>query len=254
MPYLALEGVNYFYGGSTGKEGAAVVFCHGSGGSHRHWHNQLRGLSGKFNTLAVDLPGHGSSGGEPKTDIGAYSAFLHRFIRELGLEQVYLAGHSMGGAVALDYALNRPADLLGLILVGAGGRLRVAPAIMDVLRSGKELTDMASYAYGPKATPDMLEQGSREMEAIPPAVYLADFTACDNFDIMDLLPRIEIPVLIICGSEDRLTPVKYSRYLLEKLPTSELEEIEGAGHMVMLEEPDKVTRAIDIFLERTLER
>ncbi|HPZ65628.1 MAG TPA: alpha/beta hydrolase, partial [Bacillota bacterium] len=88
-----------------------------------------------------------------------------------------------------------------------------------------------------------------QMMETPAAVYAADFTACDRFDRLDRLPEIEAPTLIICGTEDRLTPVKYSRYLHQTIPRSQLVELEGAGHMVMLEAPEQVNRAIAVFLQ-----
>jgi pimeloyl-ACP methyl ester carboxylesterase len=67
---------------------------------------------------------------------------------------------------------------------------------------------------------------------------------------MEQLAEINLPVLLICGSADRLTPLKYSRYLQDHLPQAELVEVKGAGHMVMLEAPQKVNRAIASFLKK----
>lgn len=90
------------------------------------------------------------------------------------------------------------------------------------------------------------------MENTDPLIYLNDLKSCDRFDIRDNLHRISKPTLIICGSEDSLTPVKYSRFLEENLPQSRLEIINGAGHMVMLEKPEAVNRAIINFFEEGL--
>lgn len=247
MPYGEMNGDRFFYAGDPAGKGIPLVLCHGSGGSHRHWLSQLRDLSAAVNPLAVDLPGHGRSAGEPEESIAAYRAWLHDFCATLGLKRFILGGHSMGGAIVLDYALHHPGDLAGLVLVGTGARLRVAPAILEPCRAGQVPAAMLDFAYSPQAAPGLLEEGRKEMETTPAAVYLADLTACDRFDVMDRLEEIELPVLIICGGADRLTPVKYSRYLQEHLRKAELVEIEGAGHMVMLEAPAEVNRAIERF-------
>ncbi len=250
MPIIELHGEKYFYAGDAGKTGLPVVFCHGSGGNHRHWLFQLEQLGVIANPLAVDLPGHGRSEGRPAERIAPYTDWVRNFSTALGLRPFVLAGHSMGGAIALDYALRYPGELAGLILVGTGGRLRVAPAILDSFRDGRVPPAMDAFLYGTEASPGLLEKGRAEMAATPAGVFWADFTACDNFDIMAELPSITLPSLIICGTADRLTPVKYSRYLKEHLPRGELVEVEGAGHMAMLEAPATVNRAIALFLEK----
>jgi pimeloyl-ACP methyl ester carboxylesterase len=88
------------------------------------------------------------------------------------------------------------------------------------------------------------------MAAVPPEVFLADFTACDRFEMIGQLPLINLPVLVICGDEDRLTPPKYSSYLQQKLPRAELSVIEGAGHMVMVEKPGETNKAIGRFIQK----
>ncbi|NMD33552.1 MAG: alpha/beta hydrolase [Firmicutes bacterium] len=250
MPRIKIKEGSYFYAGDAAGKQPPLLFCHGSGGSHRHWLYQLNGLKEQAATVAVDLPGHGASEGEPATEISRYRDFLRDFSAALGLKKFVLAGHSMGGATALDYALHYGDDLSGLILVGSGARLRVAPAFLQALHAGSVPPELIEFAYSPGVSPELLESARQEMAVIPPETYLADFTACDRFDCMERLTEINLPVLLICGSADRLTPLKYSRYLQDHLPQAELVEVKGAGHMVMLEAPQKVNRAIASFLKK----
>ncbi|HAP32053.1 MAG TPA: alpha/beta hydrolase, partial [Firmicutes bacterium] len=91
--------------------------------------------------------------------------------------------------------------------------------------------------------------GEQYILQVPPEVWYADFTACNNFDILSDLLRINIPTLVLCGAEDRMTPLKYSRYLAENIAWAKLEIFDGAGHMLMLEKPDEVNMAVQNFLE-----
>jgi len=94
-----------------------------------------------------------------------------------------------------------------------------------------------------------MEAARIDMLKIGPAVLLSDFLCCDSFDIMDKVQDIKIPTLIINGSEDVMTPVKYARYLIDKIEGSKLEVIDGGTHDVYIEKPDEVNRAIEKFLE-----
>lgn len=252
MPLLEMEGKKYYYAGDAGRKGIPLLFCHGSGGGHHHWHHQLKNLPPETNPLAVDLPGHGRSEGAPAGDIAANRNWLHRFVKNLGLEPFVAAGHSMGGAIALDYALNYPEQTRGLILVGSGARLRVKPAFLEELKQDRVPQELLDYLYGPDASEQLISLGRREMENTDPAIYRADLTSCDRFDVMEQLGRIAAPTLLICGSEDRLTPVKYSQFLKDKIPVSRLAVIRDAGHMVMLENPEEVNRAIARFIKEDL--
>ncbi len=252
MPYLEIDKKKAYYSGNKNRNGIPLLFCHGSGGGHHHWHYQFKALPPSVNPLAVDLPGHGRSEGAALDCISLYRDWIHRFSRALEIQNFILAGHSMGGAIALAYNLQYPEEVRGLILAGTGARLRVLPAFLEELRQHNVPETMLEYLYAPDAPEELLNLGRREMENTDPAVYLADLTACDNFDIKDNLHQIEVPGLIICGSEDRLTPVKYSQFLKEKLPQSRLEIIDGAGHMVMLEKPETVNRSIAQFIEEVL--
>ncbi len=251
VPRIKINREYYFYAGSTAAPGLPLVFCHGAGGSHRHWLYQIEGLKEETAAVAVDLPGHGASGGTPASEIAAYREFLRDFSAALGIGKFILAGHSMGGAIALDYALHYSDDLKGLILAASGARLRVTPLFLEAFRTGNVPPELVKFTYGPLAPAELLESARQEMAAVPPQTYLADFNACNNFDCTERLSEIEVPSLIICGEADQMTPLKYSRYLAEKLPRAELVEVAEAGHMVMLEAPTGVNEAIASFLKKT---
>jgi pimeloyl-ACP methyl ester carboxylesterase len=88
------------------------------------------------------------------------------------------------------------------------------------------------------------------MLQVAPQTIHDDFSACNAFDVTERLGEIRCPTLVICGTEDRLTPVKYATLLAERIPGAELKLIEGAGHMVMTEKPDLVAEAIEMALTR----
>lgn len=247
MPYLDIDGIKYYYSGKRVQKGLPVIFCHGSGGGHHHWSLQYRNLPETIDTLALDLPGHGRSAGEPLHSVAAYRDWLYRFVNAAGLGPVVIAGHSLGGAIALDFALHYPAAAAALILIGTGGRLRVLPAILKSLQEGNLPPELYELPYGPQAPALLLKRGRLEINKTNAFPFYADLRACDQFDIMNRLPEIDRPALIICGSEDRMTPVKYSLHLQKELPQAKLVIIEGAGHMVMLEKSEEVNAAISAF-------
>ncbi len=251
MPYTNVTGEKIFYFHHQGdpRGQCTLVFVHGAGGSHLNWPPQLRRLAGA-NTYALDLPGHGQSEGQGRASISAYADFVAAFVETIGLEKVTLVGHSMGGATALDFALRYPEKLVGLVLVGSGARLRVAPAILDGIRQDFQpvLGLICDYAFALDAPEQLKREGRRQMGQTHPDVLYGDFAACDAFDVMDRLGEIHCPTLAICGTADRLTFPKYSTYLRDNIPGAQLVLIEGAGHMVMLEQPKAVSQAVADFL------
>lgn len=228
-----------------------LVLVHGAGGNLMHWPGELRRLPGRT-VYGVDLPGHGKSGGAGRSEIGAYTEDLHAWTAALHLSAFVLAGHSMGGAIAQEFALRYPARLAGLILVGTGARLRVAPQVLEGVLQDYTATArlIAERTHGPGADPNLLRLYVRRLQEVSPAVLHGDFIACDQFDRRADVARIDCPTLIICGDADVMTPVKYSRYLQEQIARSELLVLPGAGHMVMLERPVEVVAACAAFQQR----
>jgi pimeloyl-ACP methyl ester carboxylesterase len=225
-----------------------LLLLHGAGGNHLAWPPELRRLAGA-KVYALDLPGHGRSPGGGCRTIAAYADAVALFVSALKLPEVALAGHSMGGAIALELALRGPAWLSRLVLLGSSARLRLAPAYLAGLeREG--LRRFVRQAYGPDAPGEMVHRGLQLLGQSSPDLLRGDFAACAAFDVAGRLGEVKTPTLVICGASDQLAPLSHSQYLREQIAGASLLIVEGAGHMVMLEEPLAVARAIAGFLKR----
>ena len=254
MPYIVVHNQRIHYSehrAAVGPERMPLVLVHGAGGTLYHWPPGLRRLA-QHDVFAIDLPGHGRSAGPGREDIGDYADFLQDWAEALGLPPFVLAGHSMGGGIALTFALRYPQRLRGLALVATGARLRVHPDILQGIRLDKEGVgeQLVDWVHGHRASPAQRRQYLRHFMATDTDVMYGDWLACDRFDVMQQLTDIHLPALIIAGSQDRMTPVKYAAFMADSLPDADLTVIEGAGHMIMLEQPELVVGAITGFLER----
>jgi len=223
-----------------------LLFIPGSGGGKEEWYYQTRHFPG---SEAVVLPGHPE--GEPCTSIDEYVEWLRGYIQKKCYQDVVLAGHSMGSAIALLYGLKYGTELKALVLIGSGARLRVLPAMLEMLRKMTP-TDPAWMKFAEdfyqNVTPEVKQVVLQERLQIGLAVTLNDLLCCDKFDIMDKVSAIKLPTLLICSSEDQMTPVKYTKFLADKIENSVQVIIPGGTHWVYLEKPSEVNRVIEEFL------
>ncbi|AFM40107.1 putative hydrolase or acyltransferase of alpha/beta superfamily [Desulfosporosinus acidiphilus SJ4] len=249
MPYVSVGGIDIFFERSDG-DSLPLIFIHGAGGSSQRWAKQLSGLQNQLTMIAVDLPGHGNSGGNLLSDIPAMAEFLNQFVRALAVEKFFLAGHSMGGAIAQEFTLRYPNKVEGLILIGTGARLKVGQTILDAFAIGQLPFKDVNHLYGSSISEEQKTKELRELQKIPTKVLGADFQACSMFDRINDVEKIKVPALILVGEEDVMTPVKYSRFLTEKLPDSNLRMIEAAGHMCMEEKATEVNEALLYFFKK----
>ena len=226
-----------------------LVFIHGSGACGDVWMLQKQHFT---DADTPDLPGHPH--GEMCSSIEAYSDWLHGYFQEKEYTDVVLAGHSLGGGIALMHALKYPKDLKGIILIGSGARLRVLPLIIEAVEGKLNDTDgwikeLMIPLYG--TVDEMLMQAIiPELVEVGPAAQLNDFRCCDKFDVMDRVGEIKLPVLCVVGDQDNMTPPKYSQYLAGKLPDCRVTIIEGGTHLAFLEKPAEVNRAIESFIKQ----
>jgi pimeloyl-ACP methyl ester carboxylesterase len=227
-----------------------AVFVHGAGGNSLLWRRTLQRLSGGARAIAVDLPGHPSGEISCRT-VAEYSEALHQFLLESHLDSPAVAGHSMGGAIALTLALSHPTDLGALILVGTGAKLGVAPEILEGLRAQpmRTIEEIITPWSFNSIDLDLGREARAALSVSNLPVFLNDYLACQGFDVREDLPKITAKTLVICGDKDRMTPPRWSRYLQERIPGSELRIVKDSGHMLPLENPQALAGAVQTFLE-----
>lgn len=250
MPYLGTPAGQLFYA-QRGAGAAPLICIHGAGGTHRHWGYQLRDLAATTQVYALDLPGHGRSALPGRTSIAEYGAAVAALLGACGIERCALAGHSMGGAIALWLAIECPERVAGLALVGSGARLRVAPAILQGLAENYTTTVRAIVhaSYAPGASAELLAQAEADYARCDPQVYQNDFVACDRFDLRERLHDLRCPTVVVCGDADRMTPLKHSAELHASIAGASLAVVPGAGHMAMIERPAAVSAALRQLME-----
>jgi len=225
-----------------------LLFVSGAGGGREDWIYQTRHF---ISSEAIALPGHPE--GRPCTSIDDYLGWLRGYIQRQRYQDVILVGHSLGGAIVQLYGLNYGDEAKALVLIGTGARLRVLPSFLamveEMVADKAALRKFLEDTYSLTA-PEIRQAVIEERMLVGPAVMLSDFLCCDKFNIMDKVHNIKLPTLVICGSHDEMTPVKYAHYLVDEIEGAAEVIIEGAGHFVFMERAKEVNQAIEDFLSR----
>lgn len=234
-----------------GKDDPPVILIHGAGCDHLMWPAEVRRLAGR-RVIAVDLPGHGRSGGIAQQSVAAYADQLMAFFAEMGFYQVVLVGHALGGAIALDLALRFPAQAAGLGLISTGAYLGVDVGLLEQFvhpaMLSSALHTFQVRAFGTGTAPTLVERTMRAMQTVRGSVLAGDWCASAAFDLREDILRIEAPAWVMVGSDDALTPVAFAHFLADRLPAARLQLIHGAGHMLPLEAPAAVSGGLRQFL------
>ncbi len=227
-----------------------LLFIHGSGGDHDAWSVQLAYFSGHYNLYALDLPGHGRSGGKGEEDVFAYMGWVRELIRTVPINDPVVIGHSLGAAISLALAARYPKIATGLVLVGGGAELPVNPMILEGLKNDPRGTIALAVKFSlAKANRERLSPAvADQVTRAEAGVFYGDLYACSLFNLKDALASLDLPTLVVCGDEDKLTPPVLSRYLKDNIPGASLALIGKAGHFVMQEESEAFNRALSDFL------
>jgi pimeloyl-ACP methyl ester carboxylesterase len=224
----------------TAGQGEPLVVIHGGGGDARTWRDNIVELSEKYTVYAPDLPGYGGS--QPldgKYYIPELSAFLGSFASNLGLERFYLMGHSMGGGVALDYALKSPQKIKKLVLVSSlclGREIAFWVRLFSIpafLRSMGLLT--ISILKGIKWLAERLNPAEFIMPLSPASVTIGgNITTLRQQSVVleNRLAEISVPTLLVWGSRDPIVPVKHAYQAAKVIPDCHIKVFEKRGHNV----------------------
>jgi pimeloyl-ACP methyl ester carboxylesterase len=243
----------YFAHGEDLRDRPPVLLLHGAGGSHLSWPPQIRRLSGQ-RMFALDLPGHGRSEGIGRQDVAEYSKAIVEFMKAVRISTAVIVGFSMGSAIALSLALQYRKRVLALGLIGGGAKMRVASSALEMAANPSTFPSavqaIIENSYSSKVDPRLKELAIEQMMETRQAVLYGDFLACDEFDVMERVCKIQVPTLLVCGSLDRMTPSKRLEFLRDQIEGAQLHIVDGAGHMVMIERPIEVAGLLTNFLDQ----
>ena len=260
---VQLDGAQVFladYGKGFDPTRSTVLLVHGAGMDHSVWPLQARHFAYRgWNALAVDLPGHGRSGGEPLGSIAAMADWVAELIEVLGVPSIHLVGHSMGALIGLELAARHGDRVARLALLGAAPKMPVHPALLEAAARPEPLARelICDWGFGPaghfgghKAPGSwMLGHALRLLgHAAGPRLH-ADLAACNDYrDGPQAAAEVRCPTLVLAGAADRMTPAKQGARLAEAIRQSQLLTLPDCGHMMMVEQPGATLDALSAFL------
>ena len=250
MPTVSVLGNSVFY--EEIGEGKPIVFVHGACENAQFWNHQ-RSLADRFRLLFVDLPGHGRSKpfANGEVTVQNYSSIISELIKAKCPEKAVLVGHSMGGAITLLNAIENRDNLKAAVLVATGAKLGVLPSIREGLRTRFDETVksvLAPRQFASTTNLEIIRFVTNEMMRCKGVVASSDYEACNGFDVRQKLATISLPILIMVGEEDKMTPVPWSVYMKENIPKAKLVVLKESSHLPMLERPADFNRHLSEFV------
>ena len=243
----------------------SVIFIHGVLNDHSVWILQSRYLANHgWNVLAVDMPGHCRSAGEPAATVEDAADFILALMTAAGLHQAALIGHSAGSLVALEAAVRAPQRVSQLVLVGTAFPMTVSAALLEAsLHEPMKALHMVNLFSRSTLAPPPSALGpgtwvfgasmalGRRVLASNPRVNLfhTGFKACDSYTHgEEAMAQVPCPVLFVLGSLDQMTPPKAAQSLIQKARHAKVIYLPG-GHNQMNETPEPMLAALIGFLK-----
>jgi 3-oxoadipate enol-lactonase len=237
----------------TGGTGTPLVFLHGVGSDRSVWRPQLEHFAGRRPCFAFDYPGYGDSALMPGATRDDYARAMFAAMDALGIERAHVCGLSLGGVVAIAMHHAAPERCASLIIADSFAVHPQGRAIYG--RSMDASRDLAALAEA--RTPVLLAAGASQalqdevrttMARIDPAAFRIGAEAVWLADQRDRVARIHVPVLVIVGDADTVTPPELSEHLADAIPNARLEVIAGAGHLTNIEQPAAFNGLVESFI------
>ena len=264
MMLTPVTAVPYFE--EAGGGDTTVLMLHGIGGGRQAFAHQMAPLAAAgFHAVAWDMPGYGHSSLVDPYTFETLAGQCLELIDVLDPERLVLVGHSLGGMIVQEVVARAPASVVsriaGLVLAGTSAAFgkadgdwqrrfveeRTAP-----LDAGRSMAEMAKQLVAQMVAPEVTEAARAEaiavMAGVPPRSYRLALQALMGFDRRALLPSLDMPVLLVAGSDDRNAPPAVMQGMAERIPKSTYRCLERCGHLMPFEQPQAFDDAVLTFL------
>ena len=261
MPTRQIDEISFSF--DDRGSGIPFVLLHGFPLDRRMWAEQAADSSLRGRKIVIDLPGFGRSQPPIPFTIPSLARSVRELLAQLDALPCVLAGLSMGGYIALNFAREFQSDLRGLILVDTRAEADTVQGKENRQKMIELVRAKGSAAIADQMQPKLLSPDTvahrpnqvralRQMMEDAPAqtIEYALSAMRDRPDMTEALASIVTPALILVGDSDEITPPAVAKAMQKKLPDAEMVVIHGAGHMSPLEQPAQVNRAIRNFLAR----
>jgi 3-oxoadipate enol-lactonase len=239
-----------------------LLFLHGIGGAARAWRGQLDFFRDRYRSLAWDMPGYGGSAPLAAVSIANLADALRDFLHAVGATKPILVGHSIGGMIVQQLLAKAP-DIASAVVLAQTSPAFGKPdgdwqkafigARLGPLDRGETMASLAPalvkelVGEDPDASGMVLARDC--MAAVPEATYRATMLALMGFDLRSALKQITVPTLVLSGSRDNNAPAPMMAKMASYIPSASYVELDGAGHLANLEQPQAFNAALDDFLK-----
>jgi len=251
---VVVDGITWPYLEGGPPDGEVVVMVHGFGGDKNNWPLYARYFTKRYRVIVPDLPGFGDNVRDPDLNYGgaAQTERLHAFFAKLGLENIHLAGNSMGGFIALNYSLTYPEKLKSLTLIDNAGvtsthksELEIAidngenPLVATSLEDFDRLLDFIMHKRipSPRFMKEALLAVQIRYRDLLDAIFWEILDEALHDSLTDRLGDVSTPTLVIWGRHDRLIDVSCAEVMAASIPNNRIVIFEDAGHIPMIEKP-----------------
>jgi len=270
--YVNVGGINTRFW-TAGDEGTVIILVHGVFSSVDWWSANMPALAENHRVYALDMPGFGLTDKIPMSSLSQFAQFIEDFMKTQNIGRANLIGHSMGGGCILEYVLRYPDKVNSLVLIDSLGlgrevhflfKLLSVPVIGELIsrpsRSGSKKS-LSAAVYDQSLVTDELVDIAYRFACIPGAQKCllsmvrsggSIFGVDKEFihPIIEKLPTIDAPTLIIWGEQDCIFPVEHASVALKNIPNAQIEVFERCGHFPHLEHPDKFNSLVLEFLAK----
>ena len=263
------------------KDAPVLLMVHGLGGYIKNWYFTIDQLRENYRCIALDLPGYGLSTmryfeKEQADYLDFFSQIINEFCVELGLQDVTLLGHSMGGQISVITALKQPKWLKNLILAAPAGfetftadeaKVLIQYGLADAIKSHDEAQVRAAYDANFVSIPDLVEEMIQERLVAKGQPWFGEYAKVREMGVRgmlghpvrDRLSELSVPTLVLFGASDQLIPNRFCHKELttemilnqgRDIPNASLSLVENAGHMLQMDNASMFNQTIIEFINQ----